>query len=54
MFLTLAPGDTGRGANTGWWCGLSNLFWWVDREKGVSGMLGECRHYDNLPIRPAY
>ncbi|KAK7189459.1 beta-lactamase/transpeptidase-like protein [Paraphaeosphaeria sporulosa] len=39
MFLTLAPGDTGRGANTGWWCGLSNLFWWVDREKGVAGML---------------
>ncbi|KAF9735455.1 beta-lactamase [Paraphaeosphaeria minitans] len=39
MFLTLAPGDTGRGANTGWWCGLSNIFWWVDREKGVAGIL---------------
>ncbi|KAJ4358496.1 GPI transamidase component [Didymosphaeria variabile] len=39
MFLTIAPGDTGRGANTGWWCGLANLFWWVDREKGIAGML---------------
>jgi hypothetical protein len=43
MFLTLSPGETGRGANTGWWCGLSNLFWWVDREKGVTGILCECR-----------
>ena len=42
-FLTFAPGETGRGANTAWWCGLANLFWWCDREKGVAGMLGECR-----------
>lgn len=39
MFLTIAPGDTGRGANTGWWCGIANLYWWVDRERGVAGML---------------
>lgn len=39
MFLTLSPGATGRGANTGWWAGLANLFWWVDREKGVAGLI---------------
>lgn len=39
MFLTISPGATGRGANTGWWCGLANTFWWVDREKGVAGVL---------------
>ncbi|KAF2738435.1 beta-lactamase/transpeptidase-like protein [Polyplosphaeria fusca] len=39
MFLTIAPGATGRGANTGWWAGLANTFWWVDREKGVAGVL---------------
>ena len=39
MFLTIAPGVTGRGANTGWWAGVANLFWWVDREKGVAGVI---------------
>lgn len=48
MFLTLSPGDTGRGANTGWWCGLSNLFWWVDREKGVAGIICKCKCLTSL------
>ncbi|KAF2275954.1 beta-lactamase/transpeptidase-like protein [Westerdykella ornata] len=39
FFLTIAPGATGRAANTAWWAGLANLFWWVDREKGVAGMI---------------
>jgi CubicO group peptidase (beta-lactamase class C family) len=39
FFLTIAPGETGRGANTGWWAGISNQFWWCDREKGVAGMI---------------
>ncbi|KAF2476617.1 beta-lactamase/transpeptidase-like protein [Lindgomyces ingoldianus] len=39
MFLTIAPGMTGRAANTGWWAGIANLFWWVDREKGVAGIV---------------
>lgn len=39
FFLTITPGATGRGANTAWWAGLSNLFWWVDREKGVAGII---------------
>jgi CubicO group peptidase (beta-lactamase class C family) len=38
-FLTIEPGQTGRGANTLWWMGLCNLFWWMDREKGVAGMI---------------
>ncbi|KAK5076555.1 hypothetical protein LTR64_005965 [Lithohypha guttulata] len=24
---------------TGWWAGLSNLFWWADRQRGVGGMI---------------
>ncbi|KAH9868388.1 hypothetical protein J1614_007460 [Plenodomus biglobosus] len=39
-FLTIAPGPTGRGANTLWWMGLANCFWWMDREKGIAGFLG--------------
>ena len=37
--LTIDPGPTGRGANTAWWAGIANLFWWADREKGVAGMI---------------
>jgi len=36
---TIEPGATGRGANTCWWAGIANLFYWVDREKGVAGMI---------------
>ncbi|KAL5119502.1 hypothetical protein ACEQ8H_002567 [Pleosporales sp. CAS-2024a] len=39
-FLTIEPGASGRGANTLWWMGLCNCFWWVDRAKGVAGFLG--------------
>lgn len=38
-FLTLEEGDTGRGKNTGFWCGLSNVFYWCDKEKGIAGMI---------------
>jgi CubicO group peptidase (beta-lactamase class C family) len=38
-FITIEPGPSGRGANTLWWMGLCNCFWWVDREKGIAGML---------------
>ena len=27
FMVTIHPGATGRGANTGWWAGLPNLFW---------------------------
>lgn len=39
FMLTIEPGPTGRGANTAWWAGIANLFWWADREKGVAGMI---------------
>ncbi|KAH7016671.1 beta-lactamase/transpeptidase-like protein [Ilyonectria destructans] len=39
FFLTIEPGATGRGANTAFWGGLPNLYYWVDREKGVAGMI---------------
>lgn len=39
FMLTQEPGPTGRGANTAWWAGIANLFWWCDREKGVAGMI---------------
>lgn len=39
FMLTLHPGATGRGGNTGWWAGLPNLFWWCDREGGVAGIV---------------
>ncbi|KAL8712937.1 MAG: hypothetical protein Q9220_002795 [cf. Caloplaca sp. 1 TL-2023] len=39
FMLTIHPGATGRGKNTAWWAGLSNLYWWCDRERGVAGML---------------
>jgi len=39
-FLTIEPGLSGRGANTLWWMGLPNCFWWIDRVKGVAGILG--------------
>lgn len=39
FMLTLEAGATGRGENTAWWAGLANLFWWVDRSKGVAGMI---------------
>lgn len=35
----LTGGPTGRSDNTGWWAGLSNIFWWVDRENGIGGMV---------------
>lgn len=39
FMLTIQPGATGRGNNTGWWAGLPNLFWWCDREQGIAGMI---------------
>lgn len=38
-FLTPTPSPTGRGANAIWWMGLANCFWWIDRERGVTGVI---------------
>lgn len=40
MFLNLHETSTGRGNNSGWWCGLANLFWWIDREHDIAGFVG--------------
>ncbi|KIM95494.1 hypothetical protein OIDMADRAFT_34238 [Oidiodendron maius Zn] len=40
IFLTIKDRATGRGKNTGFWGGPPNLFWWVDRERGVSSIVG--------------
>ncbi|KAJ5165282.1 Beta-lactamase-like protein [Penicillium coprophilum] len=37
-FMLSNGGPTGRSNSTGHWAGLPNLWWWVDREKGVAGM----------------
>ncbi|KAF2430807.1 beta-lactamase/transpeptidase-like protein [Tothia fuscella] len=39
--LTLeADSRTGRKKNTIHWCGITNLYWWLDIESGVAGILG--------------
>ncbi|WAO86011.1 Beta-lactamase domain-containing protein [Fusarium falciforme] len=35
----ISPGVTGRSKHTAHWSGLSNCFWWCDREKGVAGIV---------------
>ncbi|GIK00368.1 hypothetical protein Aspvir_004391 [Aspergillus viridinutans] len=35
----LTGGPTGRSEGTAHWAGLANLWWWCDREKGVTGMV---------------
>lgn len=39
FMITPHPSATGRGANAVHWAGLPNLWWWLDREKGVAGMI---------------
>jgi len=39
FMITQEEGQTGRGRNTAWWAGIANLFYWIDREKGVAGMI---------------
>lgn len=37
FMMTHSP--TGRSANSGWWAGAPNIFYWVDREKEVAGII---------------
>jgi CubicO group peptidase (beta-lactamase class C family) len=39
-FLNIEATSTGRGPKSIWWTGLSNQFWWVDREHGLGGIVG--------------
>ncbi|KAF4120935.1 CubicO group peptidase, beta-lactamase class C family [Geosmithia morbida] len=38
--VMLSPSITGRSDTAAHWFGVSNLFWWCDREKGVAGIVG--------------
>ncbi|KAL2837306.1 beta-lactamase/transpeptidase-like protein [Aspergillus pseudoustus] len=39
LSFMISPGITGRCETTAQWSGLSNVFWWCDREKGVAGIV---------------
>ncbi|KAF2148788.1 beta-lactamase/transpeptidase-like protein [Myriangium duriaei CBS 260.36] len=39
MALNIQPGDTGRSGGAGGWAGIANLFYFIDREKGVASMV---------------
>ena len=50
-FLTIEKGPTGRGPNTTWWAGIANCFWWVDREKGVAGVIAsQVLPFGDMPV----
>ncbi|KAI2005724.1 Sterol O-acyltransferase 2 (Sterol-ester synthase 2) [Ophidiomyces ophidiicola] len=35
----ITPSPTGRSANSAFWAGITNCFWWCDREKEVAGVI---------------
>jgi CubicO group peptidase (beta-lactamase class C family) len=39
LSFMISPGITGRSETTAQWSGLSNVFWWCDREKGLAGIV---------------
>ncbi len=39
-FLNPEKFSTGRSANSAFWCGFGNIFYWVDRERDVTGFIG--------------
>jgi CubicO group peptidase (beta-lactamase class C family) len=39
FFTFLHPSRTGRSAGTGYWSGLANLVWWVDRKREIAGVM---------------
>ncbi|KAI1808062.1 beta-lactamase family protein [Daldinia bambusicola] len=39
FMLTGASPVTGRSADTAFWAGLPNLYWWADRARGVGGIV---------------
>ena len=40
LSFLITPGITGRSDDTVQWSGLSNIFWWCDRSKGIAGVVG--------------
>lgn len=39
FFINLTPTDTGRAEGSGFWCGICNTYYWVDRKSGIAGFL---------------
>ncbi|KAH3679894.1 hypothetical protein WICMUC_000637 [Wickerhamomyces mucosus] len=39
FFINLTDLPTGRSAGSGFWCGISNVYYWFDRNKGIVGMI---------------
>ncbi|VVT56168.1 uncharacterized protein SAPINGB_P004874 [Magnusiomyces paraingens] len=39
FFLNLVPLSTGRRAYSAYWCGISNLYYWIDREAGIAAFV---------------
>jgi CubicO group peptidase (beta-lactamase class C family) len=39
-FLNPEKFSTGRSANSAFWCGFGHIFYWVDRERDVTGFVG--------------
>jgi hypothetical protein len=40
MLLLEPDKSTGKHKNTAWWAGLGNVYWWIDNEAGVGGIIG--------------
>lgn len=39
FFLNLVPTDTGKAKYSAFWCGISNTYYWIDRETGIAGLV---------------
>lgn len=39
LSFMISPSVTGRSDSTAHWSGMSNMFWWCDRERGVAGIV---------------
>lgn len=39
LSFMISPSVTGRSDSTAHWSGISGMFWWCDREKGVAGIV---------------
>lgn len=39
LFLNTVPTPWGRGAYSGFWCGIANLYYWIDPETGIAGFV---------------
>ncbi|PGH20406.1 hypothetical protein AJ80_03551 [Polytolypa hystricis UAMH7299] len=51
LSFMITPSPTGRSANSGFWAGLPNLFWWCDRDHGITGIIStQVVPFGDLPL----